>query len=292
MTFLVLITSRKHLGRFWSCLIFLRNKEVIVSLKANEEYPDSYKPNMTFHLCNRQVASCDAGSSTKNADLNFGTVKIYNSTTNTVQCKDLTATNVNATASFLNSANYSEGVILTYPKTDNGFTLVVKITCDKAIADKDIAWKASFNESLSSQSHTVILEGSGAPGCPVITIEQFLQVFEKYKPLFTIVFLLIGLFALTMGLRFFNVTIFILTTSVITIMSFAFISYATTSDTTSTFKWIAFGISFTFGLAIGYCAVKVQKLGFFTLGTLLGGVGAFFLYTFLLHFFNLSHVRG
>lgn len=245
---------------------------------------------MTFHLCNRQVASCDAASSTKNADLNFGIVNFYNSTTGTTQCKDLTATNANATATFLNPANMSQGVILTYPKTDNNFTLVAKITCDKSIAEKDIVWKATFNESLGSQTHTIIVEGSGAPGCPIITIDQFLQVFEAYKPLFTIVFLLIGLFALTMGLQFFNVTIFFLTTSVVTMMSFAFISYATTSDATSTFKWIAFGISFAFGTAIGYCAVKVQKLGFFTLGVLLGGVGAFFLYTFLLHFFNLSHV--
>jgi len=265
------------------------NKQVTVSLQPNDEYPETSPPTMTFHLCNRQVPSCNAGPSPINSDLNFGTVKIWNTATGSYECKDLTSNNANATASFLNTANYSEGVVLTYPRTENNYMLVVKLSCDKSILLKDTVWTAKFKESLTSTDHTIILEGSSAAGCPAITLEQFLQFFEKYKPAFTVVFLLIGLLALTMGLQFFNVTIFFLTTLIVTIMSFAFISYATTSETSSTVKLITFSISLIFGIVIGYSAVRVQKLGFFALGTILGGVGAFFLYTFLLHFFTLSH---
>jgi len=214
-------------------------------------------------------------------------------------CQNVTTPNEQRAVipSFLNEENSTAGIQLTFPESFSDktkLTLIVELACDKQISTSNIIWTARFAETEAEfQNHerVIIMQGAGKSGCPVLTMESYLSFYKKYKILFTLAFVLVGLLALTMGYRFFHATLFILTTFISTSVIFIFVSMVFALEASTKTKWIMFGFSLFIGLLMGYAVIKIKKLGFFSLGFHFGMIAAFFLYSFLLHFFNLSEVK-
>jgi hypothetical protein len=197
------------------------------------------------------------------------------------------------TVSYLNVSNADAGVNITFPTVYNSaedvnVTFTVSVSCDSSVSINSIPWTASFSTNSTGIYYTIT--GSGAPGCPVFTLASYLAFFNEYKYLFASFCLLIGLFALLAGLRFFNITIFIFATIVVTAVLFIIILAFTGLEISTGAQWGIFAGCVLIGLGCGYGAVKLERAGFFALGALFGGIAALFLYGLLLHFFNLGNV--
>lgn len=197
-------------------------------------------------------------------------------------------------ASFVDHTNSSNGLVLTFPvhtSKHQKSQFRVLLGCDANVAAKDIEWTLDIHNNHDQSGALFTIQGFGAPGCPAITLEGIVKFFEDNKYFFAVIFLLIGLFALLAGLRFFNVTIFILASFAVSLALTVVIFLITNVGATSSGRWVVFIVCVFIGLTSGYVAVKIEKVGFFVLGAVLGGVGALFLHTALIHFLNVSAVK-
>ena len=251
----------------------------------------SFEYELSFHLCNRAVLPCGASSDKKSQDILVNAILQHDNDPET--CVDVTGPKDHPVASSLDYTNSSNGLILTFPvyESNNQKTLFrVLLGCDSKVAAKDINWHMDIQNNHDQSGSTITIQGNGAPGCPAITLEAFIKFFEDNKYFFAVIFIFIGFFALLAGLRFFNVTVFVLTSFVVSIALTVVTFLITNVGETSGGRWIVFVICVLIGLTSGYIAVKIEKIGFFALGAVLGGVGALFLHTALIHFLNISTV--
>jgi len=250
-------------------------------------------------MCTRQVPACGVSKEQETLikNLVYGKLEVKDGKGSTT-CQNVTTPNDERKVipSFLDEDNSTAGIKLTFPETSSGddkFTLIAELACDNKVSANEVIWTATFSdseESLQSNKKTIVLRGAGKSGCPLITMESYLSFYKKYKIIFTLVFITIGLLALTVGYRFFHVTLFVLTTSISSSIAFVFFIMVLAGEASTRTKWILFGVSLAIGLFMGYIVIKVKKLGFFSIGFYFGAIGAVFLYSFLLHFLQLSEV--
>lgn len=237
---------------------------------------------VTFDLCSTDVQGCT--SSTVVTAKAVGTTPLMNEG----DCTNLADTN-SPTTSYLNASNPQDGISIAFPAVNNGnvnYTVTFLVGCNSSVDMNQINWTISTD--ITGTQYTI--SGAGAPGCPIFTIESYLEFFNEYKYLFASFCLLIGLFALLAGLRFFNVTIFIFGTIVTTAALFIIILTFTGLEISTGAQWGIFAGCLIAGLGCGYGAVKLEKAGFFALGALFGGICGLFLYGLVLHFFDLGKV--
>lgn len=240
--------------------------------------------NITFNLCSG-VPACANSDVTGSV---FATLNT-NQSKSSPECDNIAQT-ITPTTSFIDSSNPDLGFTLSYPFTTDGTdqnVLVVTLTCDSTPIFQ-MSWDS--NVIVSNGTTTYTLQSSGAPGCPVVTLESYLAFFDEYRGVFAAAFIIIGLFALLVGFHFFNASIFIFTAVGVAVALFVILYGFAAIKTSVAVEWVLFVLCCIVGLGCGYGAIKLEKVGFFVLGSFLGGLSALFLYSFLLHFFQLSEV--
>ena len=249
---------------------------------TNVTYDDGIDDErITFDLCSTDVPGCSAN-----------TVVTATANGDTIGCKNLADQN-SPSLSYVNASDPDAGIIIAFPTVGNtvttgveNYTFTVVVTCDSSVDMNQINWTVTTDTTGTQYT----LTGAGSPGCPIFTIESYLKFFNEYKYLFAAFCLLIGLFALLAGLRFFNVTIFVFSTIIVTAALFIIILTFTGLEISTGAQWGIFAGCLISGLGCGYSAIKLERAGFFALGALFGGVAALFLYGLLLHFFDLGKV--
>lgn len=243
--------------------------------------------DLNFHLCNRQVNSCVNNS----AAFNYATLTEPSDAT---YCQDITEPNFSYSpnASYIDSDDSDAGVVLTFPtftSLDENVRFVVQLSCNDSIPSDQIEWIASYSYDTAENTTIYTITGSGEPGCP-LSLSKLLVFFYNNIYIFAVAFIVIGLFSLLGGKKFFNVVIFALAAVLVASISAIIIFELTTVQTTMVTKWVIFIICICIGSGAGYAAVKIERIGFFALGALLGALGTLFLYNTLLHFLGLSNV--
>jgi len=122
------------------------------------------------------------------------------------------------------------------------------------------------------------ITGKSNRGCAVFTISEFMNFLSEYKIVFVCVFFVVGTFIALFGFALFNLTVFILTTSFGTFISGTLFFELVKFNTQGTVLWVVFGTCLFIGCILGYLAIKYEKVAFFALGFVLGGIAALLLY--------------
>jgi len=272
-------------------IIFLVSLLIISRIKTLTHKHGEFEYDFTFHLCNRAVFSCGVEKEKQNQNTLVNAILEHDQNPNT--CMNITGPEDHPVPSFIDQTNSSKGMILTFPvheSKNQKSTFRVLLECNPKISAKDIEWRLDIQSNIDLSGQNIVIHGEGAPGCPSVTLDGIIKFFEDNKHFFAVIFFFIGLFALLAGLRFFNVTIFILASFAVSLALTVVIFLITNIGETEGGRWVVFVICVFIGLTSGYVAVKIEKIGFFVLGAVLGGIGALFLHTALIHFLNISGV--
>jgi len=191
------------------------------------------------------------------------------------------------------ASNPLGGIYLTYQQgdlvagtTNVTYNYTVVLSCVEGGAYKLL----SLNQSGSNQENYAAY-ASGKQGCPVFAFYQLANFVTKYKVIFIIAGIVIGVFVGLFGLRLFKPTLF-LTAFVVVFLLMAFILFTFALGTTPTAaqQWGCLVGALILGILAGILLVKLEKVGVFFLGAWLGTSGSFLLYTLILNHFNAGKV--
>jgi len=155
--------------------------------------------------------------------------------------------------------------------------LELKLRCDK---DGEEDEYPTFTDVDDLAVVTVKATVKHKRACPVFSIADF---YENNKVTFTIGFIIAGLFVAFLGRKLFKVALFLLGALAITTVLFL-IFYQTwlikSEDKSKGNRntWIALGISGGIGIVVGVFLIIYERLCFFAVGGVLGGLGGFILY--------------
>eukprot|EP01017_Pseudomicrothorax_dubius_P011423 TRINITY_DN1426_c0_g1_i1.p1 TRINITY_DN1426_c0_g1~~TRINITY_DN1426_c0_g1_i1.p1 ORF type:complete len:332 (-),score=21.52 TRINITY_DN1426_c0_g1_i1:315-1310(-) len=169
-----------------------------------------------------------------------------------------------------------------YTPTDN-YNFSLKIWCDPQQENvKQLNW------SLTGAS--LKLEISSKYGCPRVNPSQIWGFIANNQWLFAICSISMGIVLCFFGYRLITISFFLLgfCLSFVPIM-YIFFAFFVSDTTSGTVKWIVCLVSLAIGAAVGFICVKLEKVGFFSIGFGLAYVGANVLYVAFLSSINVSH---
>jgi len=184
----------------------------------------------------------------------------------------------------LNPSNSSEGVKITFPEekdpiTEKKHQVIVELKCDM---EKTKIAETPFTVSVSTDGIYTI-KGESRFGCPAVSFEQLITFISNNKYVFASVFSVIGLILTFFGLKFINFAVFAITATAGTAISGMFIYQFTDVTSGQALFWGLFLVCLVLGLALGYAALKLEKVAIFLVGGVLGFIGGDLLYLAVIH---------
>jgi hypothetical protein len=228
----------------------------------------------------------------------FGSNSSYN-TSATIETSDNTTSRltIGTIPKFLpqNTSNPLGGIYLVYPAGDP----VPGSNTSNKTYNYTVALSCANGENFSSSNTTadvtdgynVTLYAIGKQGCPVLAYYQLANFVTKYKVIFIIAGIVIGVFVGFFGLRLFRPTLFL--TGFVTVsllMAFVLFVFALGNSPSAGAQWGCLVGALAIGVLAGVLLVKLEKVGIFFLGASLGTAGSFLLYTLIIHHFGAGKV--
>lgn len=225
----------------------------VSSTNNNTEFDISLGPN---------VASCD------------NTTKVLGTWTNNAgRCTNLTWSEPVVTP--LNDDDPTTGLVFTYgnTSTNSSYNVVINLICDPDGIDK----KQFDTATYSGKTFTVQVTSKNS--CPNQTLSKITYFFNKYRAVFIVLFIVIGLFVCFAGLTMLKYTIFIIGAVGGTIITASLFLSLVSFSAHAWAYWLIFVVCVIIGCVVGWIAVKIETLGFIILGAVLGVVGGLMLFT-------------
>ncbi len=151
--------------------------------------------------------------------------------------------------------------------------MAIIFECDRSMSEStDLKF-----ETQSSTSTLLLLKVTSRKSCPMFSLTY---LYEKYPLIFSIVFLIAGLFVAFAGIRMYKAVLFILATFLVGFLLLTIIYQMIMSKYVDQWVfWVCLGISSLVGLTAGGMVVAYNKYCFVIAGACLGGVAGFVLYT-------------
>jgi hypothetical protein len=234
-----------------------------------EQILGEYNSKMTFSLGSNHIKSCNDSVSIwakKEDDIN-------------TECVDIAQHD--PSFSLINPANSTEGIKITFPAEKRGIDsynqVVVQLKCDmKETTINDTKFKVE--RTYENSTYTYTITGSSRFGCPAVSFEQLINFIYNNNVVFAIIFSIIGLILTFFGLKFINFAVFTITATAGTMVSGMFLYQFTDVTASQWVFWVLFFVCLVLGLALGYAALKLEKVAIFLVGGVLGFIGGDLLY--------------
>lgn len=188
--------------------------------------------------------------------------------------------------SLLNMSNSTQGVRIDFPgeKIEESIYehFVVELHCDMSeIKIKETPF--TVKTSLVGTNLTYIVKGRSRFACPALSFEQLINFVANNQYVFAAIFSIIGLILTFFGLKFINFTVFTVTATAGTAVSGMFLYQFTDVTASQWIFWVLFFVCLVLGLAMGYAALKLEKVAIFLVGGVLGFIGGDLLYMTVIH---------
>jgi hypothetical protein len=230
-----------------------------------------YNSKITFGLGSNHIKSCNQTAS--------AWAKIEDDLA--TQCFDVAEHDPEF--SLINPINSTEGIRITFPqekRAANTFDrVVVELTCDmKETTINQTKFTVKKTSDEGGFNHTYTITGSSRFGCPAVSFEQLINFIYSNNVVFAIIFTVVGLILTFAGLKFINFAIFTITATAGTMVSGMFLYQFTDITASQWVFWVLFFVCLVLGLALGYAALKFEKVAIALVGGVLGFVGAEILY--------------
>jgi len=236
---------------------------------------------INFNICNQAFRTCN------DAVPDFANMINQNNTCNHLSSGSIS----NIKVSLINDNKPEKGVSLyfeggNYCNETTKFQLTLDIVCDPD------ATKTTFDldtYSLADKCRPKIVMNSKA-GCPVFSLHSLWQFFIYYSFVIGIFMILLGIFLLVFGGRYFKVTMFLggLLITTATIMLTLFITVFPT-NTPFWAVWLTLGVAAGIGCGVGYAAFRWSRVGVLLIGSWIGALLGSLLYNIFIYIFAKSN---
>jgi len=247
---------------------------------TSDYYLNTSSGVLRYNFCNQLVGSSNASNTT------------YNTSAVLLRSDNSTARLTNGTIpKFLvqNTSNPLSGLYLVYPGgdvvpgTNATYNYTVVLACVP---------NSSYNAtSVNDTNGNFTVYASGERGCPIFAFYQLANFVEKYRYIFIITGVVIGIFVGFFGLRLFKPTIFLTTfVTVFLLMAFVLFTFALGNNPSNGSQWGCLVGALAIGVLAGILLVKLEKVGIFFLGASLGTTGSFLLYTLIINHLKAGQV--
>jgi len=271
------ISAEKH-----NCMGILVDNEAVFNFlpfsqvgafNAMDQHNPAYI--LSFSLCTPQVLGCN---SLVYGNLLFGSDPDY--------CDDVAL--APPTYSLIDKSKPSRGVNIHYPTVEGQTShlkshLNIELICNPLIPPSQAKFNLTIREEKNERYLSAIGEVSTA--CPYATMSELSTFLLENQLIFVLVFLALGIFVCFYGLRMFNITTFLITTTVGTFLVAFFFYKFVDLNTSEWILWFIFIVCIGVGAFMGILAVRYKVVGFFGLGFGLGAIFALFLYQYVIALF-------
>ena len=161
---------------------------------------------------------------------------------------------------------------------------IFKLYCDSEISDDEFLSSVNL-ESFSKDTCTHIITARSIYGCPLTSNYLLNKVFQEYKVLFIIVFVILGLFLCYFGHKFVTLTIILVTGFIgCAVITLCVLNFIPSLISTETALFILLLIGLVIGVAIGFFLKSAVKVYVVMLGGSLGYSVAVFVYQIIQNF--------
>jgi len=175
---------------------------------------------------------------------------------------------------------YESHFIYSVQSKGGNYSLELELICDPNGDVDDYPEISGAHKSDDGTIKTIRATVKHRHACAVFSIRDF---YERYKVSFAIGFIIAGLFVAFLGRKLFKIALFLLgalaVTSVVFVIFYqAWLIRSTEKSNSYRNAWIALGVSGGIGIIVGALLVVYERLCFFAVGGVFGGLGGFILY--------------
>jgi len=233
--------------------------------------PSEINSKIIFGLGSDHIKSCNETTKVW--------AKLENPTCNNIAEKD-------PSFSLLNTANSSEGLRITFPAEKTSTNIYNQVIVDLHCDMKETTINQTHFEvqrSWNGYNYTYTITGASRFACPAVSFEQLINFIANNNVVFAAIFSVLGLILTFFGLKFINFTVFTITATAGTMISGMFLYQFTDVTASQWVFWALFFVCLVLGLALGYTALKLEKVAIFLVGGVLGFIGGDLLYVSIIH---------